>query len=208
VNVGVPAWLPEELLAVVGPLYPTGRRAARGKMTSLVALLGRAVHRVPNPAFTSRRSGDRRTAARTLFDRADALLYAAQQWGGLTARLQAAAALAELGPLRDWRFVVPALAAADVRERLAGAACLAFLRPDDPTPVHHALRRAAAHDTHPGVRRAALWGYGFAGGPDACDLARDRGDADPDARTRTFAARITAGAARSPDQTVLAWWRA
>lgn len=176
----VPGWTAEELLSILRDVYPRARRIENP--IELVPLLGRAVRRVPSPGFTWRQEG-----AEFLFDRTDALLYAAKQWGGRECLLQATLAEAELERFRDVRFVLPALKHGDHAVRLAAVACLSFLWSDE---AREALHRAALTDPEPGVRRAALWGYGFAGGAAPAAVAREMCQTERDAFVRELAERV------------------
>lgn len=140
------------------------------------------------------------------------------------ARLQGCVARAELGALRDPRFVLPALAHPDYEVRLVATACLAFLGHDP--AVGGALRAAAESDPDVGVRQGALWAFGIAvAGPDAAEptvpggaalgasgdadyeapvaLLRDRATRDPSPRLREFAARGVDTVTRDDGR----WWR-
>jgi hypothetical protein len=151
-------WTAEELLRVIQPLYPTAQRVKQ--IHKIVSLLHDKILRRPNPIFTSRFSGDRFSAAESVFDRTDSLLFAARQWGGEEAFFQANIATVELGRLRDARFVLPVLQDADFERRLMAVACLAFL---SPTPdIVNALQRASVDDADFNVRAAAAWAYRLA----------------------------------------------
>lgn len=102
-----PGWTSDELQAVLEPLYPKAQKETRARQ--LVPLLVRRIRRIPNPQFSRRFNQDASTAAEFLFDRFDTLTYAANQWGGTESRVHASIAKAELGMLRDYRFVIPAL---------------------------------------------------------------------------------------------------
>ena len=179
----VPGWTAEELLSVLREVYPRAGRVE--DPTELVPLLGRAVRRVPSPGFTWRRAGPE-----YLFDQADALLYAAKQWGGSECLLQATLGEAELDRLRDVRFVSPGLTHPDCAVRLSTVACLAFLWSDESCA---AMRQAALTDPEPGVRRAALWGYGFAGGSSPETLAMEVCETDHSPFVRGLAERVAMG---------------
>lgn len=117
-------WTAEELLDVLRPVYPAAEDATP---SDLITLLSRKVRRIPNPDFTSRRSGEHRTASEYLFEQTDALLVAALSWGNTEARVQATVAKNELGRLRDPRWVKPGLTDSNPAVRFAAIACLAFL---------------------------------------------------------------------------------
>lgn len=194
VRIETPGWTAEELLPILQPLYPLMRETPNSVI--LIARLWKSVRRIPNPEFRSRFSKSPRHAAEYLFDRADALLYAGKRWGGRECSFQARTASAELGRLRDVRFILPALQAEDIRVRLAAVACLAFLWSAE---VNERLRQVATGDREPGVRKSALWAYGFAGGEGARELARQRMSNDSNAYVREFAGK----AAQATDTD---WW--
>lgn len=81
VDTDVPGWTINELLEVIRPLSP--RLQTIRKTSRLLGLMGDAVRRVPNPEYVNRFSPNQRAASEYLFDRTDALIYAAKQWGGL-----------------------------------------------------------------------------------------------------------------------------
>jgi hypothetical protein len=131
----------------VKPLYPLAENITSAQ--KFIALMHDRVRRLPNPEHESRFSDEPLKAAEFLFDRADALIYAAKHCGGPECLLQAALASRELGRLRDPRFVFPALTAKSFETRLAGVACLAFVWSDEGTAR---LKRMAEEDPDPGVR--------------------------------------------------------
>lgn len=182
VNTAVPGLTADELLEIIRPLYPTARTLSNS--SKLVGLKGHAIRRIPNPDYSGRFPADQRAASEYLFDRADALIYTAKEWGGYECCLQATLAGNELGRLRDRRFVLPALDGEDFNSRLAAVACLAFLGLES---CEGCLRRLVFDDPDPGVRQSALWAYGFAGGADARELLVSRSKDDKDRRVRTFA---------------------
>ncbi|HEX8495344.1 MAG TPA: hypothetical protein VF658_21205 [Pyrinomonadaceae bacterium] len=194
INPAIPGWTAEELLRVIKPLYPRARDIQTP--SKLIPLIGDAIRRVPNPDFKNRFSKNPRMAAEYLYDRTDALLYIAKEWGGTECCLQSTLAGNELGRLRDPRFVLPALALKDFNARLAAVACLAFLWSDQGTKE---LRSIAVNDHDPGIRQSALWGYGFAGGSDARDLLKVCSEGDIDVRVRSFAKEVLNSSEES-------WW--
>ncbi len=182
VNTNVPSWTADELLEVVRPLYPRARKLKKG--TRLIPLMGDAIRRILNPGYTNRFSKDQRLASEYLFDRTDALIYIAKEWGGYECCLQATLAANELGTLRDTRFVFPALEAPDFNARLSAVACLAFLSSEF---GNEHLRAISINDPDPGVRQSALWAYGFTGAADAQEVLVSRSKEDADDRVRAFA---------------------
>lgn len=181
----VPTWTANELLEVIRPLYPRSQKLQRG--SKLLPLLGDAIRRVRNPRYANRFSTDSRIASEYLFDRTDALIYAAKEWSGHECGLQATLAGNELGRLRDVRFVLPALDSKDFNVRLSVVSCLAFLSSD---VGNNRLREVATNDPDPGVRQSALWAYGFAGATDVRELLDTRSKNDQDIRVRDFAREV------------------
>jgi hypothetical protein len=158
-------WTVEELQEQLRPLWGTAQQM---NANQLLSVLGERVRRIPNPAFDERLQGRARRGQREeLFDRTDALIFAAQRWGGFTARLMASTAALELGRIRDAQLAVECLSSERTEDRLAAVACLAFEWSEE--GLTH-LRRRAITDTDAGVRAASLWAYGFAGGPDINSL--------------------------------------
>jgi HEAT repeats len=194
VNRDVPGWTVDELLEVIKPLYP--RSQTLSKNSQLLGLMGDVIRRVPNPEYVTRFSTNQRAASEYLFDRADALIYVAKEWGGYECCLQATLAGNELGHLRDMNFVLPALDAKDFSARLAAVACLAFLQSE---AGNERLRDVAVNDSDPGVRQSALWAYGFVGEKGACALLESRRRHDADPRVRSFAQQILRNSEES-------WW--
>lgn len=182
INTAIPGWTCDELLEVVRPLYPRSQKLKKG--SKLAPLIVDAIRRVPNPEFVNRFSDNQRKASEYLYDRTDALIYIAKEWGGYECCLQATLAGNELGLLRDPRFIFPALKTQDFNARLAAIACLAFLPSGE---GNERLREIAINDSDPGVRQSALWAYGFAGAPDAQGLLHIRSKEDSNIRVRTFA---------------------
>jgi hypothetical protein len=185
VDTTVRGWTADELLTVIKPLYRTSQKLKKG--TKLVSLMSDAVRRIPNPEYVNRFSKDQRLASEYLFDRTDALIYIAKEWGGYECCLQATLAANELGWLRDPRFVIPALESPDFNARLSAVACLAFLSSE---LGNARLRVIAISDPDSGVRQSALWAYGFAGGNGTLALLEGRSQCDPDSRVRSFAQHI------------------
>lgn len=185
VDTNVPGWTADELLEVVRPLYPRSQKLKQG--AQLLPLMGDAIRRILNPEFLNRFSKNQRLASEYLFDRTDALIYIAKEWGGYECCLQATLAANELGRLRDPRFVFPALEAPDFNARLSAVACLAFLSSE---PSNERLRAIAINDPDSGVRQSALWAYGFAGAPDTQQLLISRSEEDEDVRVQEFAREV------------------
>jgi hypothetical protein len=177
-----PGWTADDLFYVFSPLHPGIQKYE--DHNDLNTLFHRKIHRIPNPAFKHRFSQEPCGASEFLYDQADALFYAARRWGGYECRFQAKTAHDELGWLRDVRYVFPALRDKDMRIRLTGVACLAFLWS---TEGNDYLRQIVSEDPEPGVRQSALWAYGFAGGIDAQELLRERSENDADNYARAFA---------------------
>lgn len=173
-----------ELLAFLKPLYPLATEIK--DPNRLVRLVFSCIRRVPNADFRSRFSRSPDEAAEYFFDRTDALLFAAQKWGGNECCFQAALASSNLGRLRDARFVFPLLSMDRFDDRLAGVACLAFLQTDEAV---ERLRAVAVQDPSPAVRESALWACGFIEGQGANGLFACRQKHDPSARIRDFSAK-------------------
>jgi hypothetical protein len=195
VSTAVPCWTAMEFLQVVKPFYPMAENIT--STNKFITLMHEQVRRVPNPEFDSRFSDDQRKAAEFLFDRTDALLYTARQWGGTECCLQAMLASRELGRLRDARFILPALDAKSFEARLAAVACLAFLWSDE---GNDRLKRMVNEDTDSGVRQSALWAYGFAGGEGSREMLVDKSQNDANSRVREFASQ----ALEADDES---WWK-
>ena len=181
----MPGLTSEELLTILKPLYPQAEKITNA--AQLITLKYDSIRRIPNPAFVSRFAKDPQVAAEFLYDRTDALLYAAKQWGGPECCLQAMLASNELGWLRDPRFVFPALGSKGFEVRLAAIACLAFLGSNE---GNEQLRELAIKDVDPGVRQSALWAYGFAHGEGAFELASRQAEDDISSQVRSFAEKV------------------
>jgi hypothetical protein len=185
VDTDVPGLTADELLEMVKPFYPTSQKLKKG--ANLISLIGDAIRRVANREYVNRFNKAQRLASKYLFDRTDALIYIAKEWGGYECCLQATLAANELGWLRDPRFILPALEAQDFNARLSAIACLAFLSSE---LGNERLRVLAINDPDSGVWQSALWAYGFAGGPDAQELLVKCSKKDKDSRVRTFARNV------------------
>ncbi len=107
VSLLMPGWTAAELLSVFKPLYPATQ--GMSSPNTLTTYVSTKIRRFPNPEFESRFSAKHHTAAEYLYDRTDALFFAAMRWGGRECSLQAMIARQELGWLRDVRFVFPDL---------------------------------------------------------------------------------------------------
>jgi len=89
----------------------------------------------------------------------------------------------EIGLLRDARYVFPVLESPVFEERLIGIAGLAFLWS---VKGNELIRGVAMNDRASGLRRSALWAYGFAGGEGAEELLLRQSENDSDPTVRTF----------------------
>lgn len=181
VSTEIPTWTSRELFPILMPLYPSAQKIANPNY--LVALL-KKVRRVPNPIYNHRFCPEPRKAAEYVFDRTDALLFAATKWGGHECCFQAMLVKTQLGLLRDARFVFPVLKRESFEDRLTGVACLAFLWSDKGNQL---LRSIATTDPNPSVRQSALWACGFAGVEGILDLLSERIKVDECASVRDFA---------------------
>jgi hypothetical protein len=184
VNTEVPAWTAAELLAFLKPFYPLAQEIT--DPNRLIRLVFRSIRRVPNPNFRSRFKQSPDEAAEYFFDRTDALLYAAQKWGGFECCFQSALAASHLGLLRDARFIFPLLTMNRFEDRLTGVACLAFLQT---TGTVKRLRTVAFEDPSPAVRGAALWACGFTQMESLDEVLASRQQDDPDVHIREFSAK-------------------
>jgi hypothetical protein len=181
VNPNPPMWTAAELLAFLKPFYPLAQEIT--DPNKLIRLVFRSVRRIPNPSFRSRFKRKADEAAEYFFDRTDALLYAAQKWGGHECCFQSSMAASNLGLLRDARFVFPLLSMDRFDDRLTGIACLAFLQTKEAV---ERLKESAVKDPSSVVREAALWACGFVEGERANDLFVFQQKHDSDARIREF----------------------
>ncbi|MBK6488972.1 MAG: hypothetical protein IPF98_19460 [Gemmatimonadetes bacterium] len=133
----------EEVFAMVRTRgYARALRATSA--TELVPLLSHRIARLDNVEY----AGWRQQASEYHFERTDAMLFAAIEWGGGTAVLFAQIARQELGQLRDPRFIRAGLSHARFDGRMASAAALAFL-PGDPE-TDDCLAQIALHDPDAG----------------------------------------------------------
>lgn len=177
-------WTGAQLLACLKPLYPLAKGIT--DPNRLIRLVFSRIRRVPNPNFRSRFNRSSDEAAEYFFDRTDALLFAAQKWGGYECCFQAALAASNLGHLRDARFVFPLLSMDRFDDRLTGVACLAFLQTKEAVEK---LKIVAVQDSSSEVRESALWACGFIEGEGANDLFACRQKHDPVSRIRDFSAK-------------------
>lgn len=180
----LPTWTAAELLALLKPLYPLAQEIT--DPNKLIRLVFRTIRRVPNQKFFSRFTRTPDEAAEYLFDRTDALLYAAQKWGGHECCFQAALAASNLGLLRDARFVFPLLHMNQFDDRLTGVARLAFLQTQEAVET---LKVTAVEDPSSVVREAALWACGFIERVRANDLFIRQRQNDPEERIREFSTK-------------------
>lgn len=179
VSLAIPGWTATELLQALQPVYPMAKELESPQR--LTMLVSSRIRRFINPEFESRFSKIPGKASEYLYDRTDALLFAATRWGGHECRMQAMMAQSEIGSLRDPRFIFPALRSDVMEERLIGVAGLAFLWSDEGNAL---LRNAALNDIETGLRQSALWAYGFANGERAEELLAQQAESDPDERAR------------------------
>jgi hypothetical protein len=166
----------------------------------LTALISKKIRRFPNPEFESRFSKVPYKASEYLYDATDALLFAAMRWGGHECRMQAMMARSEIGPLRDHRFVYPAIQSVTFEARLRGVACLAFLWSDSGREL---LRQVALNDPEPAVRLSAFWAYGFAGAEDADELLLRQTACDSSESARAALREMTESLATNEGS----WWK-
>jgi hypothetical protein len=180
VSTEIPTWTSRDLLSILMPFYPSAQKLT--DPNHLVGLL-KKVRRVPNPIYSRRFCADPQKAAEYVFDRTDALLFAATKWGGHECCFQAMLVRSQLGLLRDVRFVFPVLKRENFEDRLTGVACLAFLWSDKGNCL---LREMVISDPNPSVRQSALWASGFAGVDGIRDLLASRSKNDPSPSVRNF----------------------
>lgn len=185
VSTKIPGWTGKDIFPILIPFCPMESKTKSATKTAMY--LCRSIRRIPNPGYQGRFSDDHGTAVEFLFDRTEALLYIARQWGGHECCLQAMIAKNELGLLRDPRFVFPALESSDFEVRLTGVACLAFLWSEEGNRL---LKDVATSDPDFGVRQSALWAYAFARGEGAVELASNLAEADANPHVRSFAKQM------------------
>lgn len=156
VDTFTPGITAKELLKIIKPFYPKAQKIK--DPNKLIGLLYGDVRRVPNPNFKGRFSSNSNESSSFLFDKTDALLFIALNWGGLESNFQANLAKSELGNLRDVRFIVPALTSKSFDVRLSAVACLAFLQNKQGKTYLEKLR---FKDSDPNIRKSATWAYDF-----------------------------------------------
>ncbi len=198
VSTSITGWTAAELLQAFKPLYPAAKKL--DSPNRLTTMIGRKIRRFPNPEFKSRFSKDPHKASEFLFDRADALLFAAARWGSYECCMQAMLIRSEIGALRDPRFIYPAFSSPSFEERLRAIACLAYVQSELGNEL---LRDASLNDREPGLRQSALWAYGFSGGEGSNELLAQRAKEDPDGRVRAFCQ----GALESLTKNEGLWWK-
>ena len=181
----VPGLTAAELMKTYRPLYPVINGIK--DVNRMIVLCSKYLRRIPSETFTSRFSSASGEAAEHLFDRADALIYAAIKWGGRECRYQALIARHELGLLRDARFVLPDLQSGDYEKRVAAIACLAFLQTEESSKD---LCYILQHDPIAEVRRSALWAFAFSKGEATPELAAKVNNNDDNERVRNLAALV------------------
>ncbi len=137
--------------------------------SKIADLTGRGIkkHLNPNyePCFIGKDSSNE--TSRYLFDKFDVLTYTANQIGGNLCRNLSMIAQAEMGNLRDERFLLPMLESKHYEHRLGAAACLAFLQNAE---YESRLYEIAINDVDAGVRKTALWAYAFVKGTHLIEL--------------------------------------
>jgi HEAT repeat protein len=149
--------------------------------------VGKVIRRYRNPSFKRINLKDPRLAAEFLYDKTDALIYIAKEWGGPESRFQATLAANELGLLRDRRFILNDLNSEDFNVRLSAVACLAFLSSPNNTRI---FKKTATSDTDAGVRQSALWAYGLTEKLNAHKFLQKRIFKDRSVKVREFAKRL------------------
>jgi hypothetical protein len=157
-------WTAQELGSVWGML-DASKAGKTG--TKLISQLGPRIRRFRNPDYQAHHLGGR-DGAEYLFERTSSLLYLAQRYGGRECVMLAALAYHALGLLRDERFAAQCVFNPDADVRLAGIACLAFLR--GPSALS-CIERAIEREPSDRVRASALWAYAFADGENPGRLA-------------------------------------
>jgi hypothetical protein len=175
VSTHIPYVTKEELCDLLAPIYPYIQRKVE-KPRQITAILSTRIRRVTVQGMRHR-----------AYDRTDALLFAARRFGGKECCLQAGIAAAELGLLRDPRFIFPAVDSRAVDARLTATACLAYIQSEE---GNNLLKQLAMKDAEAGIRQSALWAYAFANGELAKDLASVMSKHDSAEEAREFAVRV------------------
>lgn len=176
-----------ELKLLLAPYYPRIAQLADGQ--PLQGYLKDSIRRLPNPDFKFTNSQNPRQAVRYFYDRTDALLYIAKEWGGEESRLQATLAGNELGLLRDAMFVIESIYDLEFNEKLTAISCLAFLPSKEGNKI---LKHISKFDSEYGIRQSSLWAYGLAKDADkeAMDFIMEQSFHDADKRVREFARNL------------------
>ena len=183
VNTTIVGLTVHEMTELIKPFYPRATNLHPG--VSLQAYLGNSIRRIPNPNFTVTNAKNSQASVKYLYDKTDALIYIAKEWGGEESRLQANIAANELGLLRDPNFIVSGLSSKDFNEKITAISCLAFLSSENYlTDIAH----FAQNDPDYGIRQSALWAYGLIGlGEErTMNFLIERSFQDSDSRVRKF----------------------
>lgn len=183
----IPRWTPDEFAHAIQLL--TGRPPTAQEARNPL------VRRVPNPAYQSKAAKDRNNSVRWHLDRTSALLFLAERHGGRMCRVLAGLARGELAFVRDPQPAIVSLRSEDPDQRLTAVACLAFLW--SPESAYHLLTTTQM-EPEPGVREAALWAHGFAGGPAATEVLRRHAADDSSPQVRQFARLALEAVAHEP----------
>lgn len=187
-SINIFGWTAEMIIKEFLPVYPMAREIDRTttktpvfKVTGLLRrhIKRRKVKDFPNIQVNSNDI--------YLYDRTNALLFAALKWGGPECRLQAIDAQAELGHLRDERFIIPELKSDDSNVRMAAVACISYLQTEGTVGK---LRDIILSDSVVEVRMAALWGYAFAKDSDAYILAEEISKIEANPKLKNYALKI------------------
>lgn len=109
----VPFLTKKELRDLLAPIHESARQAGK----PCRATRAMPIRRVPC-LFSPR----------CHYDHTDALFWAMRSWGGQECLFLGGLAAAEIGRLRDPKFVFPAATAAEADDRLMAVACLAFVQ--------------------------------------------------------------------------------
>ena len=175
-------WTKHKLKEALTPFYH--RLSKINSDNYFQSLIGEIIKRFPNPQFKRTNVKEPLFAAEYLYDESDALIYIAKEWGGVELRYHATIASNELGMLRDFRFVIPALESKDFNQRLYAASCLAFLPCEEGSKK---LLESAVNDVDAGVRQSSLWAYGFINAEKAIPFIKEQSFKDENPKVRKFA---------------------